>query len=102
MYARIKLFIISLKIFENPGFRSVSKPRKPVFIFRTGLTTTKLIFFLPDFLFKFHFSVQGMVSALDEAVKNVTQSFKDHGLWEDTILVFSTGKVHLVDAYDIC
>ena len=25
--------------FRNPGFRSVSKPRKPVFIFITGLTT---------------------------------------------------------------
>ena len=25
--------------FRNPGFRSVSKPRKPVFIFRTGPTT---------------------------------------------------------------
>ena len=25
--------------FQNPGFRSVSKPRKPIFIFRTGPTT---------------------------------------------------------------
>ena len=25
--------------FRNPGFRSVSKPRKPVFTFRTGPTT---------------------------------------------------------------
>ena len=25
--------------FRNPGFRSVSKPRKPVFIFTTGPTT---------------------------------------------------------------
>ena len=27
--------------FRNPGFRSVSKPRKPVFIFTTGPTTNK-------------------------------------------------------------
>ena len=26
--------------FRNPGFRSVSKPQKPVFIFITGPTTT--------------------------------------------------------------
>ena len=26
--------------FRNPGFRSVSKPRKPVLIFTTGPTTT--------------------------------------------------------------
>ena len=25
--------------FRNPGFHSVSKPRKPVFIFKTGPTT---------------------------------------------------------------
>ena len=32
-----------------------------------------------------------MVAALDEAVKNVTESFMKEGLWENTILVFSTG-----------
>ena len=29
--------------FRNPGFRSVSKPRKPVFIFTTGPTTSAKI-----------------------------------------------------------
>ena len=31
--------------FRNPRFRSVSKPRKRVFIFRTGLTTSKRVEF---------------------------------------------------------
>ena len=29
--------------FRNTGFRSVSKPQRPVFIFRTGPTTTNSI-----------------------------------------------------------
>ena len=32
----------------------------------------------------------GMVAALDKAVQAVVQSFHDSGLWEDTVLVFST------------
>ena len=30
-----------------------------------------------------------MVTALDDAVGNVTQSLKDHGMFEDTIIVFT-------------
>ena len=33
-----------------------------------------------------------MTTALDEAVKNITDTFKELGLWDDTLLIVSTGK----------
>ena len=33
-----------------------------------------------------------MVSAMDEAVENITKTYKQLGLWDDTIMVFTTGK----------
>ena len=32
--------------------------------------------------------VKAQVSALDEAVANLTDSLTEHGLWQDTVLVF--------------
>ena len=44
-----------------------------------------------DLYFSTFFSA--MVSIMDEVVKNVTDAFKKHGLWENTIMIFSTGKL---------
>ena len=31
-----------------------------------------------------------MVSAMDEAIGNITEALQDQELWEDTLLVFTT------------
>jgi len=35
----------------------------------------------------------GMVLTLDDAIQDVVEAYKDGGLWDDTVLVFSTDNV---------
>ena len=34
----------------------------------------------------------GMVTAMDEGIGNITNTLKELGMWDDTILIFSSGK----------
>ena len=37
-------------------------------------------------------SMAGMLSCLDEAIDNVTNTLKETGMYNNTIIIFSTGK----------
>ena len=38
-----------------------------------------------------HYFVSGMVSALDEGIGNITNTFKEKGMWDNTVVIFTTG-----------
>ncbi len=40
-----------------------------------------------------------MTYAMDEAVGNITEAFKRYGLWEDTLLIFSSGGFHMAPVH---
>ena len=40
--------------------------------------------------------ITGMVTIMDEAIANVTAAFQRHGLWDNTVMVFTTGVCTLV------
>ena len=52
----------------------------------------------PDEYIELHSHIQdeqrriyaGMVTAMDETVKNITDALKEFGMWDDTLLIFST------------
>jgi arylsulfatase B/arylsulfatase I/J len=36
--------------------------------------------------------MNGMVTMLDQGVKNVTEALKQTGMWDNTLIVFSAGR----------
>ena len=48
----------------------------------------------------------GMIAVLDEGVNNVTKALKDTGLYDDTLIFFTTGtclkRIFITSAYTCC
>ena len=44
-------------------------------------------------------TLAGMITCLDEAIGNVTQTLKETGLYDDTIIIFISGKEYNVQSH---
>ena len=43
---------------------------------------------------KTRLNLAGMVSCMDEAIANITQTLKETDLYDNTIMIFSTGEIN--------
>lgn len=46
----------------------------------------------PNVTYKNRKMCLGMISAVDEAIANVTQLLKSRGMWDDTLAIFTSDK----------
>ena len=73
-------YIINEKRKHHAGWYAVHQQKKLLRIMKGKIIVT--IVFI------------GMVTAMDEAIGKVVAAFKDKGLWENTVMLFTTGMNH--------
>ncbi|CAJ1070448.1 arylsulfatase B-like [Xyrichtys novacula] len=91
--------VYSTHLFSQKAIEMVAQraPAKPLFLFMSFQSVHSPLQ-VPERYLDPYSSIQdhnrklyaGMVSAMDEAVGNITQAFKENGLWDNTVLIFST------------